>query len=127
MAKVTSTLDVLSNGRLIFGVGIGGENPPEFYANGINVRQRASRTDEGIALLKRLWTEANVTHHGRHYRVTEISLEPRPLQQPHPPIWIGARADPGLQRAARVGGGCPLPAPSPAHRRTGACAGTRPG
>jgi probable F420-dependent oxidoreductase len=105
VAKVTSTLDLLSNGRLIFGIGIGGENPPEFYANGIDVRQRASRTDEGLELLKRLWTEANVTHHGRHYQVTEVTLTPRPLQQPHPPIWVGARSEAGLQRAVRAGDG----------------------
>ncbi len=105
VAKVTSTLDVLSAGRLIFGVGIGGENPAEFTANAINVRQRGSRTDEGIDVLKRLWTESHVTHHGRHYHLTDVTLEPQPVQTPHPPIWIGARSDIGLQRAVRTGNG----------------------
>jgi probable F420-dependent oxidoreductase len=105
VAKITSTLDILSAGRLIFGVGIGGENPREFEASGTEVRQRATRTDEGLEVLKRLWTESNVTHHGRHYRFTNVTLEPKPVQKPHPPIWIGARSDAGLRRAARTGDG----------------------
>jgi probable F420-dependent oxidoreductase len=105
VAKVTSTLDVLSGGRLIFGIGIGGENPREFEASAAEVRSRASRTDEGLEVLKRLWTESNVTHHGRHYRLDDVTLDPKPLQNPHPPIWVGARSDAGLQRAVRVGDG----------------------
>ncbi|GIX46538.1 MAG: hypothetical protein KatS3mg131_0749 [Candidatus Tectimicrobiota bacterium] len=105
VAKVTSTLDILSGGRLIFGIGIGGENPSEFEANGTLVRQRASRTEEGLLVLKRLWTEAHVTHHGRHFHLTDITLEPRPLQVPHPPIWVGGRSEAALRRAIRVGDG----------------------
>jgi probable F420-dependent oxidoreductase len=105
VAKVTSTLDVLSGGRLIFGVGIGGENPREFEANDTTVRDRAGRADESLEILKRLWTESNVSHRGRHYQLSEITLEPKPLQTPHPAIWVGARSNAGLQRAVRMGNG----------------------
>lgn len=105
VAKMTSTVDVLSAGRLIFGIGIGGENPGEFEANDTTVRHRASRADESLGVLKRLWTESQVTHHGRHYQFSDITLEPKPLQTPHPSIWIGARSDVGLQRAVREGDG----------------------
>jgi alkanesulfonate monooxygenase SsuD/methylene tetrahydromethanopterin reductase-like flavin-dependent oxidoreductase (luciferase family) len=77
---------VLSSGRLIFGIGLGGENPREFEASATQVRHRASRTDEGLEVFKRLWTESSLTHHGRHYRFTNATLESKPLQKPHPPF-----------------------------------------
>ena len=104
-AKTTSVLDVLSGGRLIFGVGVGGEFPPEFEACGVPVNERGSRTNEAIPLLRRLWTESGVSHEGRHFRFGPISLDPRPLQPKGPPIVIGGRKAPAFRRAGRLGDG----------------------
>ena len=59
--------------------------------------------EEGASLLLRLWTEENVTHHGKHYRVDNATIAPRPVQRPRPPIWFGAWAEPAIRRAARLG------------------------
>jgi probable F420-dependent oxidoreductase len=105
VAKITASLDYLSSGRLIFGVGVGGENPKEFEACGIPVHERGRRTDEGIEIVQKLWTESNVTYKGRYFQLTDVTLEPKPAQKPHPPIWVGGRSDAALRRAARVGAG----------------------
>jgi alkanesulfonate monooxygenase SsuD/methylene tetrahydromethanopterin reductase-like flavin-dependent oxidoreductase (luciferase family) len=68
IAKITSTLDVLSAGRLTLGIGVGGEFPPEFEGVGVPVAERGSRTDETIEILRRLWSEDAVVHEGRHFR-----------------------------------------------------------
>jgi len=67
-AKVTSTLDLLSGGRLTLGLGVGGEFPPEFEACGVPVAERGSRTDESIEVMRRLWSEDAVEHAGRHFQ-----------------------------------------------------------
>src|SRR5690242_14298782 len=90
-AKVASTLDVLSGGRLVLGVGVGGEFPPEFTASGVPVEERGTRTDEAIAILRRLWTEDGVVHEGRHFRFGPVALDPKPLQPAGPPIVVGGR------------------------------------
>ena len=105
IAKITSTLDVLSSGRLILGVGVGGEFPPEFEASGVPVEERGSRTDEAIAVMRRLWTEDRVAHEGAHFRFGPVSLDPKPLQKGGPPIWVGGRKSPALRRAGRLGDG----------------------
>jgi probable F420-dependent oxidoreductase len=102
-AKVVSTLDVLSGGRLVFGVGVGGEFPPEFGAVGVPVRERGSRSDEAIEVMRRLWTEDRVAHHGKHFEFGAVTLAPKPLRVP--PIWVGGRADAAMRRAGRVGDG----------------------
>ena len=104
-AKVTATLDVLSGGRLVFGVGVGGEFPPEFAASGVPVEERGTRTDEAIAILRRLWTEDGVAHDGRHFRFGPVSIDPKPLQPGGPPIVVGGRKPPALRRAGRLGDG----------------------
>ncbi len=104
-AKVASTLDVLSGGRLVLGVGVGGEFPPEFAASGVPVGERGTRTDEAIAILRRLWTEDGVVHEGRHFRFGPVALDPKPLQPGGPPIVVGGRKPPALRRAGRLGDG----------------------
>jgi probable F420-dependent oxidoreductase len=104
-AKVTSTLDVLSGGRLTLGVGVGGEFPPEYEACGIPVSERGSRTDEGIEVMRRLWTENKVAHEGKHFRFGPVSLDPKPVQEGGPPIIVGGRKGPSFRRAGRLGDG----------------------
>ena len=105
LAKLTATLDIASGGRLTLGVGVGGEIPEEFEAAGVNVRQRGSRTNECLAALRRLWVEQNVSYQGRHFQLQNVSINPPPLQKPHPPIWVAGRRDAAMLRAARHGDG----------------------
>jgi alkanesulfonate monooxygenase SsuD/methylene tetrahydromethanopterin reductase-like flavin-dependent oxidoreductase (luciferase family) len=102
-AEHASTLDVLTGGRFIFGVGLG-YREEEFEAFGLDVKARASRFTEALDVLLRLWTESGpVTHRGRHFTLTEATLPMRPIQRPHPPIWIAGSNDPAVSRAARYG------------------------
>ncbi len=105
VAKITSTLDVLSEGRLIFGVGVGGENPKEFEACGVPRAERGARVDEGIEVLRALWSRTPASFSGRFVRFEGVSIDPKPLQPGGPPIWIGGRSDAALRRAGRVGDG----------------------
>jgi len=105
LAKLTSTLDIVSSGRLTLGIGVGGEFPVEFEAMGVPARERGGRSNESLALLKRLWTEEHVTHHGRFFQLTDVTLKPPPRQKPHPPIWVAGRQDAAMCRAARYGDG----------------------
>jgi probable F420-dependent oxidoreductase len=104
-AKVTATLDVLSGGRLIFGVGVGGENPKEFEACGVPHRERGARVSEAIDVVRTLWRDTPATFKGRFTRFEAVSIDPKPLQQPGPPIWVGGRSDAALARAGRQGDG----------------------
>lgn len=104
-AKVASTVDVLSGGRLVMGVGVGGEFPPEFEASGVPVKQRGARTDEAIEILRRLWSEDGVVHAGKHFQFGPVSLDPKPLQPGGPPLWVGGRREPAFRRAGRTGDG----------------------
>ena len=91
LAKQLANLDVLSNGRVAFGVGPGGENSKEFEAFGVPVSERRSRTDEFIEIMKGLWTEPSFSYDGRYLKCKDIKFEPKPVQKPHLPIWIGGR------------------------------------
>ena len=102
VAEEGALVDVISGGRLILGVGAG-YAPEEFAAFGCALNERGSRLEEGASLLRRLWTEVNVTHRGKHYQVENATVAPRPLQQPRPPIWFGAWAEAAIRRAARLG------------------------
>ena len=104
LAKSLATLDHLSHGRLIVGVGLGG-NPGVYPAYGISAERRAARFAEGIRLMKRLWTEPRVTFEGDFWRLQNASMEPKPLQKPHPPVWFGAHHPNALRRAAELGDG----------------------
>ena len=102
VAEEGAMVDMISGGRLILGVGAG-YAPEEFAAFGLSVKQRGSRLEEGAALVRRLWAETDVTHHGRHFHVEGATVGPRPVQQPAPPIWFGAWTAPAIERAARLG------------------------
>jgi probable F420-dependent oxidoreductase len=104
-AKITSTLDALSGGRLIFGVGVGGENPKEFEACGIPHTERGARVTEGIDVVRTLWRESPASFKGRFTEFEGVSIDPKPVQTPAPPIWVGGRSDFALQRAGRQGDG----------------------
>jgi len=104
-AKITSTLDALSGGRLIFGVGVGGENPKEFEVVGVPHGERGVRVTEGIDVVRTLWRDTPASFHGRFTRFDGVSLDPKPVQKPGPPIWIGGRSDAALTRAGRQGDG----------------------
>jgi probable F420-dependent oxidoreductase len=105
LAKQVSVLDVMSNGRFHLGIGVGGEHPKEFEACGVPVNQRGSRTDEALRVMKKLWTEGNVTFEGRYTKFSGVTILPHPVQQPHPPIWVGGRKEPSMRRAALYGDG----------------------
>lgn len=103
-AKSLATLDQLSGGRLIVGVGLGG-NPKVYPAFGLTADRRAARFAEGLRVMKRLWTEPQVTLDGEFYRLENASVQPRPLQTPHPPLWFGGHHPLALRRAAELGDG----------------------
>ena len=104
-AKVTATLDVLSGGRLVFGVGVGGENPKEFELAGVPHRERGARVSEAIEVVRTLWRETPARFKGRFTEFDGVSIDPKPVQAGGPPIWIGGRSDAALERAARQGDG----------------------
>jgi len=104
-AKTSATLDVLSGGRLVFGVGVGGENPKEFEVCGIPHRERGARVTEGIDVVRALWRDTPASFHGRFTSFDGVSIDPKPVQWPGPPIWIGGRSEAALRRAARQGDG----------------------
>lgn len=103
-AKELATIDYLSGGRLLPAVGVGVEIPKEFEASGVPFTERGRRTDEAIAILRRLWLEDEVTFHGEFYRLDRITIYPKPVQTP-PPIWIGGKSDAAKKRAGRLGDG----------------------
>lgn len=105
VAKLASVLDVASNGRYHMGIGIGGEFPKEFEAVGVPVKQRGSRTNEALEVIKRLWTEKDVTFEGRYTKFSGVTISPSPVQKPHPPIWVAGRKEPAMRRAAIYGDG----------------------
>ncbi len=104
-AKVAATLDLVSGGRLILGVGVGGEFPPEFEASGVPVGERGSRANEALGILRKLWTEDGVAHEGRHFKFGPVSINPKPLQAGGPPIVVGGRKGPAFRRAGRLADG----------------------
>ncbi|MBK7950953.1 MAG: TIGR03619 family F420-dependent LLM class oxidoreductase [Deltaproteobacteria bacterium] len=104
-AKITGTLDMLSGGRLILGVGVGGEYPPEFAAVGANIAERGPRTDEAIEIIRRHWTESKVEFHGRFHDFGPVKIEPKPVRPGGPPILVGGRKAVSMRRAGRLGDG----------------------
>lgn len=103
-AKMLGTLDVISNGRLILGAGVGWMEE-EFAALDSDFDARGAITDEHIAMLKALWTSSEPGVSGIHYGVSGLSMAPMPVSQPHPPIWTGGISPPALRRAANLADG----------------------
>lgn len=102
VAEDAATVDILSNGRLDLGVGKG-YRVKEFTGFGVAREQRDALLEEGLAVVRRAWTEERFSFDGQFYHLTDVSLSPRPVQQPHPPLWIGARGKKAVERAARLG------------------------
>jgi probable F420-dependent oxidoreductase len=105
VAKMGAALDVASDGRYNFGVGIGGEFPKEFEACGVPVNQRGARTNEALEVISKLWTEKNVTFDGKFTKLNGVSIEPSPMQKPRPPIWVAGRKEPAMKRTAKYADG----------------------
>jgi probable F420-dependent oxidoreductase len=101
-AKMLACLDVLSGGRLICGVGVGWLEK-EFQVLGASYKDRGAVTDEYIQIFKTLWTEAEPAFTGRFYEFDGITMYPKPLQKPHPPIWVGGHSRAAVRRAVRLG------------------------
>ncbi|MCH8345550.1 MAG: LLM class flavin-dependent oxidoreductase [Chloroflexi bacterium] len=104
-AKEITSVDVISGGRLTLGIGVGGEYPKEFQAVGVPLNQRGARTDEAIQLLRKLWTEDNVSFDGRFTVLDGVTLQPKPVQPGGPPLWIAGRSQAAIRRAGRLGDG----------------------
>ena len=111
-AKTLATLDVLSAGRLICGVGVGWMEE-EFNILNAPFADRGPLSEETIAVMKELWTNENPSFTGRFYQFSEVGCEPRPVQKPHPPIWIGGHTGPALRRVVEHGDGWPAVVFSP--------------
>ncbi|MFZ8898582.1 MAG: LLM class flavin-dependent oxidoreductase [Alphaproteobacteria bacterium] len=105
VAKQVSTLDLMTEGRLIFGVGVGGEFPKEYEASGIPHSERGAWVSDGIRVLKKFWSGAPVTHESPFLKFENVAMRPTPWQKGGPPIWCGGRSKPALRRAARIGDG----------------------
>ncbi len=102
-AKILATLDVLSRGRLIVGVGVGWLRE-EFEALGLPpFEERGAVGNEYLLAFKELWTRENPSFQGKYCSFSNIRFEPKPLQKPHPPIWVGGESGPALRRAAALG------------------------
>lgn len=119
LAKELATLDFLSKGRLFPAVGLGGEESRDWQAVGVDKKERAARADEMITLMRRLWTEENVTFAGKFFRVEDATILPRPWQKNGPPIWIGGRSQAAMRRTGRLGDGWLVSSASPAEVEAG--------
>ena len=102
IAEQVATLDTISDGRFIFGVGLGYERE-EFEAFGVNMSDRVGRFEESLQIIKRLWTEDVVSFEGEHFKIRDARPSAWPLQKPYPPVWIAANGDGPIRRAASLG------------------------
>ena len=107
LAKMVASVDQVSGGRLDFGIGISGQRGTkiEFDAVGVDVHTRGKRTDEMLQVMKRLWTEEHVSHHGNFFDFDDVTLLPFPAQKPYPPIWVSGRSEAAMRRAGVMGDG----------------------
>ena len=112
LAKQCATIDVLSNGRLLPGFGIGSPRGPEWSAMHIDTTVRGRKTDEALEIIGRLWAGESLDYDGRHFRLTKASIAPAPVQ-PDLPMWIGGSSDAAIRRTARLGTGWQAGAETP--------------
>jgi probable F420-dependent oxidoreductase len=102
VAEQVATVDQLSGGRVSLGVGTGWW-PLEYQVQGSSYRERGARMEEALCILRLVWTEESVSFDGRFWSFPELTVHPRPVQRPHPPIWVAGVADAAVERAARLG------------------------
>lgn len=112
LAKRLATLDVLSKGRLLVGLALG-HSKDEFEAVGVPFRNRGERADETLEILKKIWTDENVEHQGKFFSIPKSKIGPKPIQKPHPPIYLAGFNGNTFDRMVRCGAngwlGIPLP------------------
>ena len=104
LAKSVSSLDALSGGRVVLGVGSGWLKG-EFDALGVDFARRGQMTDEYIEIMKELWTSDSPSHEGEYFSFTGIRFEPKPVRKPHPPVWVGGESRRSIERAVTHGDG----------------------
>lgn len=102
LAEDAAMLDVISNGRFIFGAAIG-YKPDEFALYQVPLEMRGARYEESVRIIKQLWSQEEVHFEGTYYQLHGAMIEPRPIAQPHPPIWLGGWGNLSLKRAAELG------------------------
>ena len=104
IAKTIASLDVLSGGRMIFGVGVGGDHPDEYRVMRVPLTERGSRANEMLDIVRGLFAQERFSYAGRHFTLEDVAIAPRPVQ-PRLPIWVGGSSEGALRRAARHGDG----------------------
>ena len=105
VAKQVKTLDHLSEGRFIFGVGIGGEFPKEYEVAGVPIGERGARLGESVEVLRALWTGEAASYQGRFFRFSDVLMRPPPRQAGGPPVWFGGRQEAAFRRMGRLADG----------------------
>jgi probable F420-dependent oxidoreductase len=105
LAKELATIDQISGGRLVVAFGLGAPAGGQREASFVDRSEAAARTEEAVALIRRLWTEDGVTQEGGFYPVRDLTLGPRPVQRPHPDVWFGGHSSAALDRTGRLGDG----------------------
>lgn len=108
LAEEVATLDVVTEGRFVFGAGLG-YKADEFGYLDVPFKERAGRFNESLELMKKLWTQETVNHQGKYWTLEDVHPHIQPVQQPHPPIWIGAHSEAGARRAGRFGDAYTVP------------------
>lgn len=101
-AKLGTTLDHISGGRFVFGMGVGGEFPIEFAANGVPHKERGARASESIEIIRKFWTGEKISHSGEHFEIPESQMLPAPVTPGGPPIWVGGRSPAAMKRAGTL-------------------------
>ena len=101
IAEQLSSMDVMSGGRIVFGCGLG-YREVEFRGFGTTTKERVPRLIENLEAIKKLWTEDHVNMKGSHFELSDTTLSLKPMQKPHPPLWMGANADAAVRRAAEI-------------------------
>ena len=104
VAEDVITLDLVSNGRIILGVGLGYQDA-DFRAFEVPIRQRVGRFEEGVEIIRHCWSGEPFSFHGEYHQLENMHITPSPFQQPAPPLWIGASTPPGARRAGRMADG----------------------
>ena len=104
VAEQVASLDVISNGRAILGVGLGYRDY-EFEGFGLSLKDRGARANESLAAMRDAWATGRFNFQGKHFQIPDLPAVPMPVQKPHPPIWVGGLSDPALKRAATLGDG----------------------
>jgi probable F420-dependent oxidoreductase len=102
VAEQVATIDEISGGRISLGVGLGWWDL-EYQVHGSNIRQRGSRMEECLEILRLVWSQEHTSYTGKHYSFPELTVYPRPVQQPSIPLWVAGVADAAVDRAARLG------------------------